>query len=392
MKRFAIIIILISIITTVTYSQDKEEKQRKYSIDGYVTNMQTIMTTDGVTGNWVSDNLIHNRLNYSWYANDYFTLKVGARTRFFSGETVKNSPNYAENMQKDNGFINLNTNVFSEKSFLLNSQIDRANISYERGNLNITLGRQRINWGRSFVWNPNDIFNSYSFFDFDYIEKPGADALRIQYYTGASSSVDFVVKSDSSEKISMAGLYRFAVGNYDMQIMGGEINEQDYVAGFGWEGEIKSVALKGEFTYLHPNTNITDTSGIVVSCVSASYGFSNSAFLQFEFLYNEQVNKSNFASYLTQPLSVKNLSFTEYNLFGSFAYPITPLFNVNLSVMYYPKVEGFYAGTSLTYSLAENVDFVVILQSFHLTNYTPSLNQEKGLDMTFAFLQLKYNF
>lgn len=386
-----IIILMLLIFTTSIFAQE-EEKQKKYSIDGYITNMQSVMFQDSISSNWINDNLIHNRLNFNWFPSEHITIKIGARTRFFSGETVKYSPNYAENMQKDNGFLNLNTNIFSEKSFLLNTQIDRANVSYEIGNLNITLGRQRINWGRSFVWNPNDIFNSYSFFDFDYVEKPGADALRVQYYTGASSSVDFVVKVDSSKKISAAGLYKFPIKNYDVQIMAGIINEQDYVLGTGWEGEIKSVSFKGEATYLYPKSNFKDTTGIFVACASFSYGFSNSAFLQFEFLYNQQVNKLNFASYLTQPLTVKSLSFTEYNFFGSFAYPVTPLFNISLSAMYYPKVDGFYAGSGLAYSLAENVDFAVILQSFHITNYVSALTQKKGLHMTFAFLQLKYNF
>ena len=34
------------------------------------------------------------------------------------------------------------------------------------------------------VWNPNDLFNAFSFVDFDYEERPGSDALRIQKYTG----------------------------------------------------------------------------------------------------------------------------------------------------------------------------------------------------------------
>ena len=36
-----------------------------------------------------------------------------------------------------------------------------------------TAGRQRINWGQTFVWNVNDVFNAYSYFDFDYKERPG---------------------------------------------------------------------------------------------------------------------------------------------------------------------------------------------------------------------------
>ncbi len=390
MKKTIPIIILLLAIFINSFSQ--QEKQKKYAIDGYITNMQSVMFTDSISGNWTNDNLIHNRLNFIWFPSQNFTLKIGLRTRFFSGETVKYSPNYANNIEKDNGIFNLNWNVFSEQSFLLNSQIDRANISYEKENLNITLGRQRINWGRSFVWNPNDIFNSYSIFDFDYLEKPGSDALRIQYYTGATSSAELVVKADSSKNISSAILYKFPIKNYDVQIMGGIINEQDYVIGTGWEGEIKSVSFKGEATYLHPKNNFNDTTGLFVASASISYGFSNSAFLQFEFLYNQQSKISDFTSYLNQTLTIKNLSFTEYNLFGSITYPITSLLNATLSAMYYPQVYGFYIGPSFTYSFSDNFDFSLITQTFKINNFINPQTQKKGLNMTFGFLQLKFNF
>ncbi len=366
-------------------SAQEEEKEKKYSLDGYLTNMQSVMMFDGIDGDWTNDNLIHNRLNFSWFPSEYFTINIGARTRFFSGESI-NDTTYkynAEQRGQDNGIIDLNRNFFSEQSFLLNSQIDRAYISFEKGNLNVSLGRQRINWGRSFVWNPNDIFNSYSFFDFDYPEKPGSDALRIQYYTSATSSAEFVVKTDSAKQVSAAGLFKFAAGGYDFQIMGGMLNEQDYVIGTGWEGNIKSISFKGEASYFHPKENFKDTTGLFVASASFSYFFENSLMLQFEFLY--QSEPANFTSILDQTLSVKTLSFTEYSIFGNISYPITPLLSATLSGMYYPGLNGYYIGPSLSYSLAENLDFAFIAQTFRIKD----LND---LKLSFAFLQLKYNF
>ena len=384
MKKASLIFIFISLFV-FNLSAQEEEKEKKYSLDGYLTNMQSVMMFDGIDGNWTNDNLIHNRLNFSWFPSDYFTINIGARTRFFSGDQVKFTPGYAEGMEQDNGIIDLNRNFFSEHSFLLNSQIDRAYISFEKGNLNISLGRQRINWGRSFVWNSNDIFNSYSFFDFDYPEKPGSDALRIQYYTSATSSAELVVKADSAKQVSAAGLFKFAAGGYDFQIMGGMINEQDYVIGTGWEGNIKSISFKGEASYLHPKENFEDTTGVFVASTSFSYFFENSLMLQCEFLYNQQSETADFSTYLSRPLTVKNLSFTEYSIFGNISYPLTPLLSATLSGMYYPGLNGYYIGPSLSYSLAENLDFAFIAQTFRIKD----LND---LKLSFAFLQLKYNF
>jgi len=384
MQKITLTFIFILYIFSNLFAQE-EKKEKNYSLDSYVTNMQSVMIFDGIDGNWTNDNLIHNRLNFNWFPSEMFSVNIGARTRFFSGDQVKYTPDYAKKMEQDNGIIDLNRNFFSEQSFLLNSQIDRAYITFEKGNLNVTLGRQRINWGRSFVWNSNDIFNSYSFFDFDYPEKPGSDALRIQYYTSATSSAELVVKADSAKNISTAGLYKFAAGGYDFQIMGGMINEQDYVIGTGWEGNIKSISFKGEASYLHPKESFKDTTGIFVASTSFSYFFSNSLMLQFEFLYNQQSETADFSTYLSRPLTVKNLSFTEYSIFGNISYPITPLLSATLSGMYYPELNGWFVGPSLSLSLAENLDFAFIAQTFRIKD----LN---NLKLSFAFLQLKYNF
>jgi hypothetical protein len=387
-----VISIIISALLFLSANAQEEEKEKKYSANGYITNMQSFMMWDGIDGTWVNDNLIHNRLNFKWFPSEMFSVTIEARNRFFTGDQVRTYPDYDTFIEQDKGIIDMNWNIFSEPSFILNSQIDRAYVNFEKGNLNISLGRQRINWGRSFAWNPNDLFNSYSFFDFDYPEKPGSDAARIQYYTSETSSAELVAKTDSSQKVSAAGLYKFALGGYDIQFLGGMINEQDYVIGTGWEGNISSVSFKGEASYLHPKESFSDTSGVFVASASLSYYFSNSLMLQFEFLYNQQIETRDFASYYYQPASVKTLSFTEYNIFGNVSYPLTPLLNASLSAMYFPELNGLYAGPTLTYSLADNLDFAFIAQTFYIPDFQNPYTLEEDLKLTFAFLQLKYNF
>ncbi len=392
MKKITFIVFLS--LLSVSFSFSQEEKQHNYSLDGYITNMQSVMF-DSLKGNWTNDNLVHNRIGFNWFPNGVFSVNVGIRTRIFTGESLKYIPGYADFISGDKGFLDLNTNLVSEKSVIVNSQIDRAYLSFEKGNLSITLGRQRINWGRSFVWNPNDIFNSYSFFDFDYPEKPGSDALRIQYYTGAASSAELVAAVDSSETISAAGMYRFNLASYDFQILGGIISEQDYFVGTGWEDAIKNTSFRGELTYLHPKENFSDTTGLFIADMSCDYTFQNSLALRFEFLYNQQPASggiSSFEEYYYHPLSVKNLSFTEYNLFAGITYPITPLLNLTLSGMYYPKISGYFIGPSFSYSLSDNANFSLFAQTFggNLKNSLSGNSEFKSI--TFAFLRFKYNF
>ncbi len=370
------------------------QQNKKLTVDGYITNMQSVII-DSVDGNWINDNLIHNRLNFRYNPNPNLSFGLDVRNRVFTGETVKYYPNYGESLSEDIGVFDLSSTWVNENSIVANSAIDRLWLKFEKDKIAITLGRQRINWGRTLAWNPNDIFNSYSFFDFDYVEKPGADALRIQYYPTASSTVEAVAKIDSANNISAAGLARFNVLNWDVQLLGGIINQNDYVVGAGWEGNLGTVSFRGEVSYIHPKENFTDTSGVLVATMSFDYSFSNSLMIQAEFLYNPQTGQSqltNFGEFYSRPLTVKNLSFTEYNAFLSVNYPITPLVNLSLSAMYYPKVNGWYAGPGLSYSLMDNLDFSLFIQSFQAKLPNPITGKNEKQSMSLAFLRLKLSF
>jgi len=131
------------------------------------------------------------------------------------------------------------------------SNWDRLNLNYSYGNWDITLGRQRINWGINTVWNPNDLFNSQNFLDTDYEEKPGSDALRIQYTTGETSSLEIAFHPDKEFKMKqsvLAAIYKFNFRSFDFQILAARYL-QDYSMGMGWAGNIKNAGFKGEINY-----------------------------------------------------------------------------------------------------------------------------------------------
>ena len=65
---------------------------------------------------------------------------------------------------------------------------------YRDNKINFRIGRQRINWGTTTIWNPNDIFNAYNFLDFDYEERPGMDGGKFQYIF--NNSVQYGISLD----------------------------------------------------------------------------------------------------------------------------------------------------------------------------------------------------
>ena len=387
-KKLAFTVILISLFIN-GFAQDNAPKQRNWALNGYVKYMQTISFQE-IDKNWVTDNVLHNRFNFNWNINENLTFNTQMRNRIFYGETVTMMPKYPEIVNHETGYFNMSFIVFEEKSVFMQSTFDRFYFDYSIKNIQITVGRQRINWGQTFVWNPNDLFNSYNFFDFDYEEKPGSDAVRLQFYPSYSSKLDLVVKVDHNNKVTAAALYRFNKWSTDIQVLTGYYQETDYVLGAGFSGSLFKGGLRGEVSYFHPKDNFSDTTGTVVLSLGYDYTFKNSLMIQFEGLYNGYGEKSgsfNMIDFYFMQLSPKNLSLTEFSFMGQITYPITPLFNGTFSTMYSPNDKSLYLGPSVVYSLKENLELSVYTQYF--TSDTPA---DKGGKGVFLYWRVKWSF
>jgi hypothetical protein len=336
--------------------------------------------------------LVHNRLNFDWQITEYLRVDAGMRNRFITGSKALLNP---ESVGADAGWIDLSWNwavvETRHATSLLNTAFDRLHLTYEKDKWKLQLGRQRINWGQTFVWNPNDIFNTYSFFDFDYPERPGCDAFRGTYYHSETSSSELAVSANHENKVTAALLHRWNRNNVDYQLMAGEQAETDLVIGGALTSDFKGLNFRSELSYFHPVKNLTDTAGIVAVSAGADYIFANSLMLQTEILYSN-VNKIFSANGLmglySAPLSAKNLSICNWNIFANASFPITPRLNGSLSGMYFVDIQSCYAGLSLDFSVTGNLDFSFIAQYF--SAFSNSNFENMKVLMTFA--RLKYSF
>lgn len=370
-----------------------QEKFSSFEIKGYLSNMQSAMFEDP-SKDWIIDGLFHNRLNFYWYGGEHFNASIQFRNRLMYGETLKLIPGYIDNIEKEDGLFDLSINLLSGESYVLNSAIDRIWFQYTTEGFSATVGRQRINWGQTLVWNVNDVFNTYSYFDFDYEERPGSDAVRLQFYPNYTSTIETAVKIDSAHRVTAAAMYRFNVFSYDIQLLAGILNEEDYLGGIGWSGNIGGAGFRGEATYFHPKQNFSDTSGMFMGSVGIDYTFPNTLMLQGEYLYssNPYFSAYGFIDYYSGPLTVKQLAFTEHTLFASGSYQITPLFFASLSGMYFPKMKGYFIGPNLSYNILSNLDLAFFLQYFNVEQENIITGDKSRQQITLWFLRLKWSF
>ncbi|HKI46937.1 MAG TPA: hypothetical protein VKA08_16535 [Balneolales bacterium] len=310
------------------------------------------------------DNLVHNRVNFQWKPNTSFQINAAERTRLFNGYTVRHTPGYGSIISQDQGLVDLSWNWVDTKQTILNTSIDRLYATWYSGKWEIDVGRQRINWGKTYVWNPNDLFNAYSYLDFDYEEKPGADAIRLQYFSGFASGYEFAFKPDRRDVKQSVGafLVRTHKGLYDLQFLGGYYHDQAVLGG-GWAGSIGQAGFKGEFSVYHPLYSHPAKNFYMLLSTSGDYAFSSGLYISGEFLYNGNApSKLNPQALFGETLQANNLFITRTAGFAQVTFPLTPLLNVGLS-----GIEGFSNRLTIiipqiTYSVTEDIDFLLLAQ------------------------------
>jgi hypothetical protein len=386
---------LLYLLVALSFFASRTSGQEKIAFSGYLSNMTSVYH---IPDHWLWENSLHNRLNLDLYPTDWFTASAQVRNRLIAGNTIRILPGYAESVGGDQGWMDLSWASDGElgdsAGYVLSSMVDRLWMQFSFGNLEIKAGRQRINWGQTFVWNPNDIFNSYSYFEVDYPERPGSDALRVSYYTGNASTLELAAKIDSADRVTAAGYFRFNTLGFDIQLLGGIYQEQDLILGTGWSGNLGPAAFRGELSYFRDLDQFRDTTGYLMTSFGFDFTFSNSLMIQAEGLYSgfaKEMDVSNFLQFYAGNLDVKNLGFTPWSFFVNISYPLTPLLNGSFATIWYPEWKGAYLGPSLDLSLNNNFDLSLILQYFTAEFEDPSGVKNRD-NNTFGFFRFKWSF
>ncbi len=391
--RLIFAVVFLMMLTSVL-AQDQE---RDWSLNGHVQGLESVWIPPA-SSKWMTMTSLYNRLDFRWKPAEIVSVQVGVRNLFNYGQMVTFAyPVYPELVTRDDGLVDMNWLWAKDSLYFLYSNIDRLNVKLKTGNLEATIGRQRINWGINLVWTPNDIFNAFNYFDFDYVERPGCDAILLQYYTGSTASLQFGFKVDrhmyfldSAYKVTSALMYRFNRWGYDFQFLGGVMRE-DAVLGLGWSGQIRGAGFNGEASYFLDKKELFDTTGALVASAELNYTLTNGLFLHGGYLYNSAGTTGpagwGTALFLTVDISAKNFTRARHSLFAETAYPISPLIRGSVAAIFNPNDKSGFAGPSVDFSLTDNLSLFLIAQVFwgdHLTEF--------GDNGILVYWRLKWNF
>lgn len=383
--RKMLLICFILPVALFTQAQDTTILPKKFAISGYIKNLETL-TFNNNFKELISGNLLHNRINIKWKPAEFFTVVTEFRNRLFWGEEVKLTPHFASMLKNENEKINLGKTWINNKSWVLHTNVERLYVDYRQDELNARIGRQRINWGITTTWNPNDIFNTYNFLDFDYEERPGIDGAKLKYIFSNSFTTELAYANTGQPDGDVAALkYSLNKWNYDMQLITGWYKAHPTV-GAGWAGYIKDAGFKGEVQYLFGDKDSTDHLNIALE---GDYMFKNGWYVNAGMLFNKNgLNKpSNSWDALHLKLSPETLMPTKWNFIVTSAKEFTPLLSANMSLMYAPGTNLLIIFPTFQYNMATNLDVSLVWQSFfaEMNNRFDAVNHR-------CFIRMKWSF
>lgn len=346
---------------------------------------------------------VHNRLNMKYRITESLELNAGLRNRLFWGFTQDN-PSFKEAMDFDPGIFDGNWVYGVDGQWTMQHSLDRFYLHYQKKKWEFTAGRQRINWGMNTVFNPNDIFNSYSPFDFDYEERPGSDAVRIRYDLEGLSEMELAFSIRNGGNMVLAPKYLTNYKGYDLQVFSGIASNDstpgnpDWVSGFGWAGNLKNAGFKGEVTYYFSATEPKTENAFLLSA-TVDYMFGNGLYVMGSYLFNSYVPAEGQSLFPTgqdagffgmnRVLTPKSLFFLRSTAIVVAGFNIHPLVRFDLTNMVSTYGDYFIVVPTLTYSATSNTDLLLVSQIF--LGDQP-ISQDFGFLSGGVFLRLKYSF
>ena len=203
----------------------------------------------------------------------------------------------------------------------------------------------------------------YNFLDFDYEERPGSDAVKMQYVFNNSFNAELACALYQNQPGPIAALkLGWNKWNYDWQWIGGLYKKQVTIGG-SWAGPIRDAGFKGEVQYFFRTADSVDHLNL---SMEVDYMFKKGWYLDVGILLNNRGINRPLEKFDTLNLSLSplNLMPTRWNLLVNGSKEITPLFTLTNGMVYSPGSNLIILLPGLQYNMATNFDINLVWQSF----------------------------
>ena len=365
--------------------------QSDFQLGGYVKYLFSNVNMPSIGR--ANDHLLHSRVNGKLFFSDEIRISAELRNRFYYGGSIEKSPDFLSSIRSDHDFANADIVWWNSTSSVGYSELDRLWLDATAGKFQFSIGRQRIAWGTALVWNPTDLFNPLSVLDFDYEERPGVDAIHLQYFNSEVTKVELAVKPGKTHSRSViAGMILLNQWNYDVHLLGGVQGGNPFIgaawagdiAGAGFRGEVISKKVSDETVTLFPTLRNAWSTSIALS---GDYTFTSNTYIHTEVLFNDRGATDNTLAAQQRSRLLGLLSSARWSLFQELSFDVHPLVRVSGFVISNPGDGSSVCVPSVAWSVAENVDVSFVGLFFFGDSMTEYGNYGQSM-----FVRGKYSF
>ena len=256
-------------------------------------------------------------------------------------------------------------------------QVDRLNLAWSGGQLDATLGRQAIGFGRILISSPLDIIAPFSPEALDTDVRPGVDALRATVYYGQDGQLGAVaVLGDVSQHDSYLVYWSDNRAGIDLLALGGSLRERPML-GLGLAGSLGTLGLKGEAS-VYEGEQVGTPGGdlhrhMLIAAVEGWYRFANGMTLVAQYLHNGAGAKDP-ADYpqaaLSAPIQEGLTSLLgRHYLLAAPSFELHPLVTLNGLLIWNLADDSWLLRPTLAISLADNLSLELFWT--HLAGSSP---------------------
>ncbi len=342
------------------------QEERKYPrlyYKGYTKSMTIFINPDDLDF-LQTLHLFHNRSEVELQFSEAISVQVHNRNLLYTGNFFFQNDFGRQLEEAATDYADLSLLPIDRNGVKMINSLDRAFVQGLHGNLEWRLGRQRINWGLHSIWNPHDIFNAYSFVDFDYEERPGADAAFARYYFGFTTNVQLAYSpGDEWDESTLGMLWQTNVGTYDLQALTA-YDRGYYVWGLGAAGNIGEQSLKFEGSSFIPEDGGTAEWGLALSFEGTTT--QSGIFYNISYLYDSKINSGGqLNDLLQQRIDARNLYPFEHSFLLQALKQVSGRLTLNAAlVTSIEETLPMYFAPSVAYSLSQNWDLDLFGQIF----------------------------
>ncbi len=264
------------------------------------------------------------------------------------------------------------------------SRLDRMNIKVAFPWLDITLGRQAVTFGKTYFWNPLDVFLSFKSIQMDRDYKTGVDGIRVDLPLGLYSGVnllyvagkeinfeDSFARTQMDTNISWYGSSLFAryftkLKDWDLSFQAGKIYG-GYHAGGGTTGELGPLDFRLEAAYFFSLKQIALPDPLpdllledyLTAVLGIGHRFENGLLVEIEVFLNGRAQTEYLESALLRLVHGSNDHLSTRLLGAMLSYDLLPIVNSRLVWIYSLSDRSSLFQPSLSISLTDESDLIL---------------------------------